>query len=117
MQGDFLQVGVFSIGPTAFALETGEELQLQAAFAPSAASAETHSLWLTCDNGSIETYQLTGIGDLPCSLLLCEWNAVYILTKEVECVVRNMACGVLFVGSWHPNCCCSSFVTSNTLEV
>ena len=70
MQGDFLQVGAFSIGPTAFALQTGEELQLQAAFAPFAALAQTHSLWLTCDNGTTETYQLTGIGDLPCSLLL-----------------------------------------------
>ena len=62
MQEEGLQVGSFSISPAAFALEAGEELQLHVTFAPSAATSQMHNLWLTSDNGTTETYQLTGTG-------------------------------------------------------
>ena len=63
-QEESLQVGSFAISPATFALEAGEELQMHVTFAPSTATSQMHSLWLTCDNGTTETYQLTGTGVL-----------------------------------------------------
>lgn len=63
-QGGVFCLGSFQITPASFALEPGERMQLQVAFAPTTAGVQSHTVWLTCDNGSTATYQLVATGTL-----------------------------------------------------